>query len=101
MSEPKRYDNFQYETKYGEYILYTDYAILKAEAELLRKAVETSPITLINLAKLEGKTTYEEINGKPLVERSPSFIEDLGNGVEKHDLLFRVKPSSNETKNNS
>lgn len=70
MSEPKRYDNFQYETKYGEYILYTDYAILKAEAELLRKAVETSPIALINLAKLEGKTTYEEINGKPSIPKN-------------------------------
>ena len=27
--------------------------------------------------------------GKPSEQKSPSFIEDLGNGVEKHDLLFR------------
>ena len=27
--------------------------------------------------------------GKPSETNSPSFIEDLGNGVEKHDLLFR------------
>ena len=27
--------------------------------------------------------------GKPSETKSPSFIEDLGNGVEKHDLLFR------------
>ena len=26
-------------------------------------------------------------------ERSPSFIEDLGNGVEKHDLKFRIPPT--------
>ena len=31
--------------------------------------------------------------GKPTEEKSPSFIEDLGNGVEKHDLLFRVPPA--------
>ena len=35
MSEPKRYDNFQYETAGGEYVLYTDYARLKAEVERL------------------------------------------------------------------
>lgn len=33
MSEPKRYDNFQYETAGGEYVLYTDYARLKAEVD--------------------------------------------------------------------
>lgn len=35
MSEPKRYDNFQYETAEGEYVRYEDYAALKAEIERL------------------------------------------------------------------
>jgi len=38
MSEPKRYDNFQYETKGGEYVRYDDYARLKADVERLTKA---------------------------------------------------------------
>ena len=29
MSEPKRYDNFQYETAGGEYVLHSDYAKLR------------------------------------------------------------------------
>lgn len=29
-------------------------------------------------------------DGSPTQGRSPSFIEDLGNGVEKHDLVYRV-----------
>jgi hypothetical protein len=28
-------------------------------------------------------------DGKPSEQKSQSFIEDLGNGVEKHDLLLR------------
>ena len=35
MSEPKRYDNFQYETKGGEYVRYEDYAHLRSEVEQL------------------------------------------------------------------
>ena len=36
--------------------------------------------------------------GKPSETKSPSFIEDLGNGVEKHDLLFRVPKPPKEGK---
>ena len=35
---------------------------------------------------------------KPNETKSPSFIEDLGNGVEKHDLLFRVPKPPKERK---
>ena len=35
MSEPKRYDNFQYETAGGEYVRYEDYALLKSEVQRL------------------------------------------------------------------
>jgi len=34
--------------------------------------------------------------GKPSETKSPSFIEDLGNGVEKHDLLFRYPAKKNK-----
>jgi hypothetical protein len=36
VSEPKRYDNFQYETVGGEYVRYADYARLKSEVERLK-----------------------------------------------------------------
>ena len=36
--------------------------------------------------------------GKPSETKSPSFLEDLGNGVEKHDLLFRVPKPPKEGK---
>lgn len=39
---------------------------LKAEVERLRKAIESSPVAQLKLKELEGKTTYEEINGKQL-----------------------------------
>jgi chromosome segregation ATPase len=37
---------------------------LKAEVERLTKAVMHSPAAQLKLKELEGKTTYEEINGK-------------------------------------
>lgn len=39
---------------------------LKAEVERLRKAIESSPVAQLKLKELEGKTTYEQINGKKL-----------------------------------
>lgn len=48
----------------GEYVLHADYARLKAEVERLTKAVMHSPAAQLKLKELEGKTTYEEINGK-------------------------------------
>ena len=39
-------------------------ARLKAEVERLTKAVMHSPAAQLKLKELEGKTTYEEINGK-------------------------------------
>lgn len=67
---------------------------LKAENERLRKAGDAMSNILI------GRITSYEIGhaidqweaareGKQTEQKSPSFIEDLGNGVEKHDLLFR------------
>jgi len=40
MSEPKRYDNFQYETKGGEYVRYEDYAHLKAKMTDLKSTAD-------------------------------------------------------------
>lgn len=42
---------------------------------------------------LEQRLATKE--GKPSEQKSPSFIEDLGNGVEKHDLVYRV-PANKE-----
>ena len=87
MSDPKRYgfpmcecdatDEFHMqemgmaELKDGGFVLWNDYARLKAEVERLRKAVMHSPAAQLKLKELEGKTTYEEINaakdGKPSV----------------------------------
>lgn len=39
-------------------------ARLKAEVELLTKAVASSPVAQVKLKELEGKNTYEEINPK-------------------------------------
>ena len=44
--------------------LYCENARLKAEVERLTKAVMHSPAAQLKLKELEGKTTYEEINGK-------------------------------------
>lgn len=51
----------------GDWVRFEDYSNLVKENDILRKAVASSPVASLNLAKLEGKTTYEEINGKPLV----------------------------------
>ena len=48
----------------GDYVLYSDYARLKADVARLRKAVMHSPAAQLKLKELEGKTTYEEINPK-------------------------------------
>ena len=86
------------ENAYYEY-LQADNARLKAEVERLRKAGDVLEVAL--QADFNG-WPYEPLviskaiqrwnaakEGKPSEQKSPSFIEDLGNGVEKHDLLFR------------
>ena len=62
MSEPKRYDNFQYETAGGEYVLYTDYAKLKAEVERLAreqrmKAIPVEAKLLERYALMQAENT--------------------------------------------
>ena len=83
----------------GEMVYFDDYVDLwaekerlKAEIERLRKAGdamlgdyrETGIIFPPSQDAWNG-----DKEGKPSEQKSPSFIEDLGNGVEKHDLLFR------------
>ena len=75
---------------------------LKAEVERLRKAGDAMADFFVpdidDLGHNYGfKKSVESVisnwnaakEGKPSETKSPSFIEDLGNGVEKHDLLFR------------
>ena len=69
---------------------------LKAEVERLRKAGDVMAEVLDDIAKQQGLFGFMSVHawnaakeGKPSEQKSPSFIEDLGNGVEKHDLLFR------------
>lgn len=80
-----------------------EYEKLKAEVERLRKAVKIADGAVDCVIKVHDygftvSTSYVESlkrdwnaakEGKPSEQKSPSFIEDLGNGVEKHDLLFR------------
>jgi predicted RNase H-like nuclease (RuvC/YqgF family) len=67
---------------------------LKAEVERLRKAGDAMvdmvdwEVPYERRKKLEADWNAAK-EGKPSEQKSPSFIEDLGNGVEKHDLLFR------------
>jgi predicted RNase H-like nuclease (RuvC/YqgF family) len=55
-------ENSQYEEhhKYGQNVITS----LREEVERLTKAVIHSPAAQLKLKELEGKTTYEEINGK-------------------------------------
>ena len=88
MSEPKRYEAMGPEviaTPTGEFVLYEDYARLKAEVERLTafctttiipndklqarieqltRAVSSSPVAQARLKELEGKITFDEINPK-------------------------------------
>ena len=91
-----------------------EYARLKAEVERLRKVTDVMSDAIdiyrgwvrlpgdgpfrehlnmiIELMQAKDEWNAAQIaakEGKPSETKSPSFIEDLGNGVEKHDLLFR------------
>jgi len=56
MSEPKRYDNFQYETKGGEYVRYEDYARLREENSGLLAAVASHErVDNLTIAKLKAE----------------------------------------------
>ena len=80
-------------------------ARLTAEVERLRKAGDAMASSIQFNEEMaqdyNGPTIVHQCvqrwnaakEGKPSEEKSPSFIEDLGNGVEKHDLLFRVPPA--------
>ena len=102
------------ESLWGDWVRFGDYARLKAEVERLRASsfVTAVPVEqyerVIKAGDAMAKRTEffqkrwdadelcQEVEawnaakeGKPSEQKSPSFIEDLGNGVEKHDLLFR------------
>ena len=77
-------------------------ARLKAEVERLRKAGDDLYKSMLEIGCNEMADNFQydawwgsmkawqaAKEGKPSEQKSPSFIEDLGNGVEKHDLLFR------------
>lgn len=66
----------------------------RAEVERLRKAGDRlAGVIGLPVNDVQTNALVESWNaakeGKPSEQKSPSFIEDLGNGVEKHDLLFR------------
>lgn len=88
--DPKRFDSVIEMLTHDCHKYALEIERLKAEVERLRKAgdevcempylCENDPAVVAWRAATEGK---------PSEQKSPSFIEDLGNGVEKHDLLFR------------
>ena len=110
MSEPKRWtvqwdesgdcECSQEEHVEGDFVYYSEYARLKAEVERLTKAGDE----ILNGWQSNSGSDVERFTkacwlwitakeGKPSEKKSPSFIENLGNGVEKHDSLFRVPPA--------
>ena len=83
---------------------------LKAEVERLRKAGDAMASSI-----QFNEEIAQDYNGPTIVHqsvkawnaakesktsetKSPSFIEDLGNGVEKHDMLYRVPKPPKEGK---
>ena len=75
----------------------------EAEVERLRKANISLYMEFEEFGQVSNSSIYAlrdaAKEGKPSETKSPSFIEELGNGVEKHDLLFRYpakegKPSA-------
>jgi hypothetical protein len=82
----------------GQWVSWSEYEKLQAEVERLRKAGDAMAKEIVGCYRGEGydPADCEALSiwnaakeGKPSEQKSPSFIEDLGNGVEKHDLLFR------------
>ena len=66
-------------------------ARLKAEVERLTNELEKQDL-LLAMANAFVTDWNAAKNGNFNETKSPGFIEDLGNGVEKHDLKFRVPP---------
>jgi hypothetical protein len=97
----------------GEYVLHFDYARLKAEVEQLKDALNKLTNTPANVDGVMVDVSFWTKSGSRLpssfstfwmnekevqhtTEKSPSFIEDLGDGVEKHDLKFRIPPTDKQ-----
>jgi hypothetical protein len=117
MNDPKRYEVTESyglgdmrEDAQGNYVRYEDYANLLAEVEQLKDALNKLTNTPANVDGVKVDVSFWTKSGSRLpssfstfwmnekqvqhaTERSPSFIEDLGNGVEKHDLKFRIPPT--------
>ena len=66
--------------------LKSDVDRLTEDNRQLKKAFQIAEGIIKRMGNAAENTAKE---GKPSEQKSPSFIEDLGNGVEKHDLLFR------------
>ena len=71
--------------------LETEKIALKAEVERLTNELEKQDL-LLAMANAFVTDWKAAKNGNFNETKSPGFIEDLGNGVEKHDLKFRVPP---------
>lgn len=71
--------------------LETEKIALKAEVERLTNELEKQDL-LLAMANAFVTDWNAAKNGNFNETKSPGFIEDLGNGVEKHDLKFRVPP---------
>jgi cell division GTPase FtsZ len=98
MSEPKRYDNFQYETKGGEYVRYEDYARLKAEVERLTAFTTRTIIPNEELqAEVERLKKYneeamahiakEERKSRERLDMAQAEIERLKNNCDYLDTI--------------
>jgi hypothetical protein len=73
---------------------------LEAQVERLTKAgdamqEQVSKHLIYNHGlKVNNDWHYAKNGGQPSSEKDSSFIEDLGDGVEKHDLKFRIHPAA-------
>ena len=88
--DPKRFDSVIEMLTHDCHKYALENARLKAEVERLRKHGDAMAETLEGAGFDSAMDFWNAAKeGKPSEQKSPSFIEDLGNGVEKHDLLFR------------
>jgi predicted RNase H-like nuclease (RuvC/YqgF family) len=90
MSEPKRYDNFQYETAGGEYVRYEDYACLRAEVEFWKSASTDNGIACNQRANENQGLENEIARLKAEVTDLKSTADRFKAEVERWEFIHRL-----------